>query len=386
MNIFKGIAPFALAVAFVFGATSIATAGLGYKVSAATVDDVTTSACVTASGQKIDGFFQGVSADQVWALQKEVGSKGSGTWQTVGGFSDVFPTAVGSSNAAVQVLRYEHSDPGPACYRLKMTTDGGGTAQVQLVTNQGTPPAYDSSTSWRMFDDFHAGVLPITTGHATPSYIVHIGSGSNAVLSVIEGQPEGVMTLSSGDDGNDNDLSTGSLGLLTNGALISTGDTYFEVRLHMSQITDTRMGMGLVDVISNATEIEPFEANSNVVAEGAVTTVVNAAAFGFDTDAESDTWQLYSNNANTQGNVADEYATGTAPAVTTYQTFGIHITSVGDVFYYLEGVLRGAEPLGVATTAVLIPYWWAGTADDATGTVNKVNVDYIEFWSPRPTS
>ena len=60
--------------------------------------------------------------------------------------------------------------------------------------------------------------------------------------------------------------------------------------------------------------------------------------------------------------------------------------NVGDVFYYLDGVLRGAEPLGVATTAVLIPYWWAGTADDATGTVNKVNVDYIEFWSPRPTS
>jgi len=386
MNLFKkGLSTLAITGALVIGMTNYASAELGFKVSAATVDDVTTTACTTAKGQTVDGFFQGVSADQVWALQREQGSKGSGSWETVSGFADVFPTAVGASNAAVQTMRYSSDRPGVTCYRLKMTTDGGGTAQVQLVTDHNAPSA-NLSTNYRVFDDFHAGVLPITTGHSTASYIVHIGVGANAVLSVIEGQPEGVMTFSSGDAGDDTDLSTGSSGLLTNGALVSSGTTYMETRLHMSQITDTRMGFGLVDVISAATEIEPFEANSNVVAEGAVTTVQNAVAFGFDTDAESDTWQLYSNNANTLGNVADEYATGTAPAATTYQKFGIEIDSAGNGYYFLNGVLVGAEPLAVATTAVLIPYWWAGTADDATGTVNKINVDYIDFWAPRPTS
>jgi len=270
-----------------------------------------------------------------------------------------------------------------------MTTDGGGTAQVQLVTERATVSAFDSATNYRVFDDFHAGVLPITTGHATASYIVHIGAGANAVLSVIEGQPEGVMTFSSGDAGDDTDLSTGSFGLLTNGALVSTGLTVVEFRAHMSQITDTRLGFGLVDLISAATEIEPFEANTNVVAEGAVTTVQNAAAIGFDTDsndAQGDFWLAYSNNANTLGNAADEYSLGGAPVATTYQTVRIEVEATGHAFFYIDGVLQGAEPLAVATTAVLIPYWWAGTADDGTGTVNKVNVDYLDFWAPRPTS
>ena len=95
---------------------------------------------------------------------------------------------------------------------------------------------------------------------------------------------------------------------------------------------------------------------------------------------------MYSMLGSAIGNVADEYASGVAPVATTYQTFGIHIKSTGDVFWYLNSELYGAEPLGVATTAVLIPYWWASSADDATGTVNEINVDYIDFWADRPTS
>lgn len=386
MNFFKkGLSVLTLAGALVMAGSTASKAELGFIVSAATVDDITTTACTTGK-QAVTGFFQGVSADQVWALQEEQGSKGSGAWRTIGGYSDVFPTAVGANNAAVQRMHYTSEDPNGSCYRLRMTTDGGGTAQVQLVTNQNSVPAYVAADSWRVFNDFHQSILPITTEDGVPGYIVHIGTGNGAVLSVIEGQPEGVMTYSSGDAGDDTDLSTGSAGLLTNGALVSDGDTYFEIRAHMSQITDTRLGFGLVDLISAATEIEPFEADSNVVAEGAVTTTDDAAAWGFDTDAQSDTWQMYSMLGSAIGNVADEYASGVAPVATTYQTFGIHIKSTGDVFWYLNGELYGAEPLGVATTAVLIPYWWASSADDATGTVNKINVDYIDFWADRPTS
>ena len=57
-----------------------------------------------------------------------------------------------------------------------------------------------------------------------------------------------------------------------------------------------------------------------------------------------------------------------------------------DAFFYVNGLLQGAEPLAVAITAVLVPYWWAASPDDGTGTVTKINVDYLDFWGPRPAS
>ena len=141
-----------------------------------------------------------------------------------------------------------------------------------------------------------------------------------------------------------------------------------------------------MDLISAATEIAPFEVNSNVVAEGAVTSVANAAALYFDTDADVDQWQIVANKANSIQNNADEYETGVAPAATTYQILRIEIDSSGDCLFYVDGDLKGALDSCVATTAVQIPYWWAGSAQDATGTVNKVNVDYIDFYAARPAS
>jgi hypothetical protein len=327
--------------------------------------------------------------DQVWQLEKEVGAPGSGAWAVVGGFTDVFPTANGGAavGGVTQVMRY--TSPEPACYRLRMKTDGGGTGQIQIVTNRDAVTAYPgNATHWRVQDDFMAGVLPITTGHATVSYIVHLGDG-NAVLSVIEGEPEGALTFSGGDDGDDTDLSTGSLGLLTNGALISDGLTAMEMRVSASQIADSNFGFGLVDVISAATEIVPFEANTNVVVEGAVTSTANAAAIFFNTDsndAQGDFFLAGTNNANTLGNAADEYSLGSAPVATTYVLLRIEIEATGHAFFYINGTLQGAEPLAVATTAVLIPYWWAGSPDDGTGTVTKMYIDFLDFWGARPST
>jgi hypothetical protein len=380
---------FVALVALAFYIPTLAQAEFGYKIDAATVDDITTTACTSGLNQTVTGFGNGVSMDQVWQLEKEVGSPGSGTWAVVGGFTDVFPTANGGAavGGVTQVMRYNSQEK--ACYRLRMKTDGGGTAQIQIVTNRDAVTAYPgNATHWRVQDDFMAGVLPITTGHATASYIVHLGDG-NAVLSVIEGEPEGALTFSGGDDGDDTDLSTGSLGLLTNGALISDGLTAMEMRVSASQIADSNFGFGLVDVISAATEIVPFEANTNVVAEGAVTSTANAAAIFFNTDsndAQGDFFLAGSNNANTLGNAADEYSLGVAPVATTYVLLRIEIEATGHAFFYIDGLLQGAEPLAVATTAVLIPYWWAGSPDDGTGTVTKMYIDFLDFWGARPST
>jgi hypothetical protein len=366
-------------------------AEFGYKIGAATVDDVTTTACTTGKDQTVTAFGNGVDMDQVWALEKEVGSQGSGAFVAVSGFKDVFPTAQGAAavGGAVQVARY--TSPEPACFRLRMTTDGGGTGQIQLVTNRDIPTEFGGNdrTHFRHFDDFQHGTLPVTTTHNgdTPSYIVHIGSGANAVLSVIEGESEGAITFSSGDSGtNDTDLSCGSFGLLTTGALISEGLTAVEFRASMSQIADGRVNIGLQDVISAATEIEAFQANTNVVVEGNAASMANAAVFLFDTDAMdaiTDQWMAASLNANAIGNAADEYTIGYSPVATTYALLRIEINASGHAFWYYNGVLVGAEPLAVATTAVLIPGWCAGSADDGTGTVNKIYIDYIDFWAPR---
>ena len=377
----------ALALVAFFGTVSAANAGFGYIIGAATVDDVTTTACTIGRNQTVSGFGNGVSMDQIWRLEKETGSPGSGSWSPVSGYTDIFPTANGAAavGGVTQVMRYTSEDV--ACYRLRMTTDGGGTGQIQIVTNRDDGTSYPgNSTHWRIYDDFYAGVVPITTGHATPSYIVHLGDG-NAVLSVIEGEPEGTMTFSGGDDGDDTDLSTGSLGLLTNGALISDGVTAMEMRVSASQIADSNFGFGLVDVISAATEIVPFEANTNVVVEGAVTSTANVAAIFFNTDsndAQGDFFMAGSNSANTLGNASDEYSLAVAPVASTYIILRVEIDATGHAFFYINGLLQGAEPLAVATTAILIPYWWAGSPDDATGTVTKMHIDYLEFWGARP--
>ena len=383
------IAVFAFA-AFTWPVT--ANAEFGFIIGAATVDDVTTTACTTGRNQTVTGFGNGVSMDQVWALEKEVGSPGSGSFAVVKGYTDVFPTANGGAavGGATQVMKYTSEEV--ACFRLHMTTDGGGTGQIQLVTNYDVPLAYPgAATHFRDFDDFTHGTLPITTTHNgnTPSYIVHIGAGANAALSVIEGEAEGAMTFSSGDSGTDDtDLSCGSYGLLTNGALVSDGVTSVSFRMSVDQITDGRVNIGLQDVISAATEIEAFQANTNVVAEGNAGSMANAAVFIHDTDDVLGTWGVASINANTIGNVADEYglAGGSAPVADTYALLTIQVDASGNVFWFYNGKLAAAEPLGVATTAVLIPGWCAGSADDGTGTVTKVYIDYLEFWAARPAT
>jgi len=132
----------AFALAAVFSWPTVANAGFGYKIDAATVDDVTTTTCTTGRNQTVTGFGNGVSMDQVWALEKEVGSPGSGAFSVISGYADVFPTANGAAavGGVTQVTRYTSEEP--ACFRLHMTTDGGGTGQIQLATNR------DGSTSY----------------------------------------------------------------------------------------------------------------------------------------------------------------------------------------------------------------------------------------------
>ncbi len=391
MNIFKKLAAAGMFAMLVFAPSGGSAAGFGFKVGAATVDDVTTSACTTAKGQSIDMFGNGVSMDQVWRLEIETGSKGSGTWSAVPGFSDVFPTIQGSAavGGPVQVVRTTSDVPGNACYRLRMTTDGGGTGQIQIVTDRGkSTDSMTTASHMRAFDEFQHGTVPITTTHNgnTPSYVLSNTSTGTNVIPVIEAGQEGLLTASSGEAGTSADLIMASYGLATNGTLVSSGLQIVEWRMSMSQITDARVQFGLGNVIANATEFELFKCNTNVCAESTGAGSADAAVFLFDTDsadAQTDMWNAVSMLGSALGNVADEYTLGASPVASTFAVFRIEVESTGDAFWYYNGVLVGAEPLAVATTAVLIPILISGSPDDGTGTTNKIYVDYLLYWSPR---
>jgi len=388
MKILKKLAAAGMFAMLAIAPFQVDAAQYGFKVGAGTVSDVTTTACTTAKGQSIDMFGGGVSMNQVWALEREVGSKGSGVFEPVSGFTDIFPTTVGGAGTGgpTQVARTSSPSPNGDCYRLRMTTFTAGTGQVGVVTDRRTPTAFPgNATHYRIFDDFHTGIQPITVAHAGPSYLTFRGGDAQAIEPLIIGNPEGVLGMTSGNADDDTDMAVGSYGLITQGALVSTGLTVVEFRLHMSTLVNA-VGVGLSDTIAAATEMEPFEADgSNVISEGTVTDCQNCAAFlAHDTDTNTFGWLAVSMNANTMGAVADEYTLGVAPVASTYQILRLEVDATGDAFWYINGELKGVEPLALATTAVVIPYYWTGSI--AATAISLVLIDYIDFWAARPTS
>ena len=367
-----------------------ASAEFGFIVDAATIDDVTTTACTTSKNQAVEMFGGGVDMDQVWALEIEVGSKGSGAFETVSGFTDVFPTAQGGAavGGTTQIARTTSFRPNGECYRLRMTTDAGGTSQIQLITNRGTPSgAQPRSTHATYFDDFHRGVLGVAAlGPEAIELISFDGDGTGSiVVGIGEASPEGILTFTGGDDGDAEDTLEVT-GIASTGGLVSEGLIIVEYRSSVEDITAGDWIIGLTeDVTVNGSEDMEYDVNTNVVTD--FSTVNSSIAFAFSSDAVNPTLlQAVSTNATAIGNAADEYTLGNAPVAATYQLLRIEIDATGDAYWYVNNVLMGAEPLAVATTATLFPYMAASSADDCTTTcgVTKVDVDYLLFIVPRP--
>ena len=376
-------------VLFMLGIASPASAEFGFKVGAGTVGDVTTTACTSGLNGSVIGFGNGVDMDQIWALEVEVGSKGSGAFLPVPGFADVFPTANGNAaTGGVTQIERTQSD-SPACYRLRMTTDAGGTGQIQLITNRGDVSAIPSrSTHFEYFDDFFRSVLAVAALGSENDWIGFLGTGSQGnTVAAGEASPEGIMTLTGGNTGDIEDYTEVTLGTNAYAALVSAGSIIFEARVSVEDITAGDMNIGLTeDVAVNAHEENEFFVNTNVIADKS--TVASAVMFAFSSDAVAPTlWQAVSTNAAAIGNAADEYTLGNAPVAATYQILRIEVDTNGDAYWYIDGVLMGAEPLAVATSATLMPYFGAGSAVDcgAGCGVTKLDIDYVLWVGGRPS-
>lgn len=381
MKIFKSLSKPIVALAILLLSATLAEAGYGYKIGATSVDDVTLTACTTSDTQNVDMFGNGADMDQVWALEKEVGSPGSGAWEKISGFKDVFPTA---SSATTQIARYVADKA--SCFRLHMTTDGGGTGQVGIVTNRNTGTAVGDEinfTSVVKFDDFHGSVLGVAAlGTNSSDWITFGGDGAgNQVVGIEEVSPEGILTFTSGSDDDADDAVEVTYGSNSFSALISDGVTIIECRSAIDAITASQFACGLTEdfAANGAEDMEHIISGGTITDQGAVSSGVSIM---FSTDATTDVWQAVSTNATNIGNAAAEYTLGATPVAGTYDRLRIEVDALGHAYFYVNDSLQGVEPLAVATAALMQP--WLGTMSTTT-TIVKTDTDYVLFVAPRPS-
>jgi hypothetical protein len=369
-------------IAGLIAVASPAKAELGFLVGATALDDVTTTACTTATGQSIVAFGNGADMDMVVALEREIGSPGSGAFEVVSGFADVFPLA---SSALVQEARLTEDRPGGSCYRLHVTTDGGGTGQFQLVTNRPETDVFARSQLdfITKFDDFHGTVLGVAALGTNSSDLLSFG-GDEAGAQVVadeEASPEGILTMTSGADDDADDAVEVTYGVNAFAALVSDGVTVVEARIASDTVASGQFALSLTEDVA----VNGGEDTEHVISGGTVTdaaTVSTAVGIMFSTDATTDNWQAVSTNATAIGNAAAEYELGTAPTANTYQRVRIEVDASGNAYWYINGTLEGAEPLAAATTATLMPHI---AAMSTTTTAIKIDVDYLLFSAPRPS-
>ena len=270
--------------------------------------------------------------------------------------------------------------------RVKSTdgTEKVGTPVVvdsngDIVLGTGEQVVTSSPPTFEVFDDFLDAAIDTTN-----NWIVFEGSDGGATVGVTITAPEGAINMGSGGAGSTNDKSVLGLILVAKGSLVSLGTTVFETRVSFDQTTGTSWGFGLGDVLPAATEIANYKVNSGTVTDDAG--IADAVSFVFSTDATATTlWQACSTNGSTVGNAAAEESLVVGPTADTYDVLRIEVDSNGDARFYINGVLRLTRLLAVATTAILIPYIWGDSGDDA-DVATVVTNDYIKFSGTRPSS
>lgn len=240
----------------------------------------------------------------------------------------------------------------------------------------GAVPEMARSTHFEIFDDF-----TYATFDETDKWISF--EGGSATAAVISTSPEGMINLLSGGDGGADDGVVISLILLAKGSLVSLGKTIFECRVSMSQQLGTNLCFGLSDKLCTSAERNLYKVNSGTVSDGGLG-LDDAVCFAFDTDANAGTvFQFVSENNGTINVAAAEDAHSAGPVNDTYNILRIEVDDDGTARWYIDGVMVKEKLLAVRTTALLIPFIGANSADDA-DIATTMSTDYIDFAGARP--
>ncbi len=279
--------------------------------------------------------------------------------------------------SAVEIAFLDGVTAGTGLASKALVLDSAGLLQLPYDAHIELPRA----ARFEIFDDFLAAALD-----ATDNWIVFAGGDANATAATTVTAPEGKVDMGSGNAGDTTDGSVLSLILLAKGSLVSLGQTVFECRVSLDDLTGNVCWFGLADVLANTTNEDlPHTVKAGTIADGGLT-VTDVAGWCFDSEATAPTkWQYTSEKAGTIGNAGAEEADALGPTADTYDVLRIEIDANGDTRWYLNGALRKTALTAVATTALLIPFIGID-GEDGTPVDTVLSLDYIYFAGTRPAA
>lgn len=321
------------------------------------------------------------AAGNTVVLQREVGSPGSGAFETV--------QTVTSGTANARVVTRWTTGPNPESYRLLMTATGTGAVVAYLTDYPVVPTVYvTNSTTIVHFDDFIGFNSASTTVVNASRYVTQTQSTSGGTIAAasVPIQEGGLIMLSGDDDSDLGDEATciSAITLASMGALVSDGPISFEVRLRADEI-GAAVAAGLIDIACVADNIPVADIDSGaVIFNGA--TAGGAMIHQQDEATDVDDFQAISAISDIEGANALEVPMGVALVVNTYFTLRVETDTAGNAYFYVDGTLLHAEPLAVTTTDRLIPMVQIFATDDGGDDVVTIIIDYWEFVVPRPAT
>ena len=345
--------------------------------SSFTATGVSSSLRLTNKGDTLTIYINGVySTANVIDLEREVGSPGSGAFQRV--LADIAPTA--NTLARVSYVAETNSET----LRLRMRSFTSGEPFYSLFDGRLSVPTLPRATHINQFSDFYEADTALAADTTWQyEWRPDLHTQGTGCLNT-SGVQEGGFEITAGGGGTiAEDVAGCSAAVVADDAfLVSDGSAYIEYRWKADAIAGVSFGFGLNDAITVANTLALFTWDSNAVTVGGDD---DSIAMGFSTDGSSTTLiQTGSVNNDVVGNNADEFTCETTVVAATYFRTGILIESSGDAFFYVNGALCAAEALAVATTARLIPYFWATSATDLTTGLEVITVDYVDQYLPRP--
>ncbi len=380
----------------VLGVAAVLSTPWALPISAAVVPQATVVENTVAGGMDAAGEVSGTivaqpfttlsifiggtySLEARFELQREVGSPGSGAFETV--------LRLDTNTADADISTAFTSGPNTDAYRVFMTVaPQSGDVLVTMTDASLTPNGFDDYRVYmRHFDDFNTQTTAVDADHYVAG---DEAAGTLAVVTVTIEEGGVTMVTDTGSDGQDS-MCLGSIIVTDKAGLVSDGWMAFEIRSRLNEVgTETEQGMGLNNVICalNTNELPV------TVATAALTVVTTTdGAFIFQDGGATNTTNFspFSVNAGVEqhdtaaGGTGHFFDTGVAPADDEYDVLRVEIDASGDAFFYLNGVLQYAEASAVATTATLVPYWWINSEDGGTTTVTGV-IDWWEHIITRP--
>ena len=330
-------------------------------------------------------FISGTySVANIIVLQREVGSPGSGAWQTVQTIS------LATANA-----RETHSwktGTSTEGYRLNMTATGTGAVVAYLTDRAPAAPDMStfrpSSTQIVFFDDFTGEANDGSLTVINPSLWVSTqGVDSQGTIGAVStGAHEGGMIIVSGGAEAGSEICFSPVDETTSGVRATDGEILVEFRVEHDQV-DGLTYLGLQEL--NCTGSGTLDVHIDIAAgvfDHITTNMNDMIVFARQDEAtDTDDWQAASALVTTEGANALEVPLGTQTVANDYVILRIVVDTTGNGYWYINGVLVHAEPLAVTVATRLVPVFLVAETAGAGGTVTGT-LDYILLVSGRPTS